>query len=134
MPKQEILPPQHQERQPGLQSEMRPRPKSQDFDYRAAGKLKDKVAIVTGGDSGIGRAVAVTFAKEGADVAVVYLNEDDDANETRRLVEQQDRRCITISGDIGDEKFCRDAIERSVARNNSRGLSGLMSFPCSIRP
>src|SRR4051795_1013454 len=103
MPKQETLPPQHQERQPGLQSEMRPRPKSQGFQYKAAGKLKDKVAIVTGGDSGIGRAVAITFAKEGADVALVYLNEHDDANETKRLVEQQERRSLAIAGDTGDE-------------------------------
>src|SRR5437764_8479114 len=102
MPKQEILPPQHQERQPGLQSEMRPKPKSQDHEYRPAGKLKDKVAIITGGDSGIGRAVAVTFAKEGADVAVVYLNEHDDAKETAKLVEREERRCLMISGDVGD--------------------------------
>src|SRR5437764_13416278 len=114
MPKQQILPPQHQERQPGLQSEMRPRPKSQDFEYRAAGKLKDKVAIITGGDSGIGRAVAVTFAKEGADVAIVYLNEHDDANETKRQVEQEKRRCILIPGDVGDENFCRQAVRRTM--------------------
>jgi hypothetical protein len=97
MPQQETLPLQHQERQPGIQSEMRPRPKSQDFEYKPAGKLKDKIALITGGDSGIGRAVAVTFAKGGADVAVVYLNEHQDANETRKVVEQQDHHRITIS-------------------------------------
>src|SRR5256885_5660494 len=105
MPKQAILPPQHQERQPGLQSEMRPRPKSQDFDYRAAGKLKDKVAIVTGGDSGIGRAVAVTFAKEGADVAVLYLHEDGDGDETTRGVQGHTRRPGPLARPPGDRSL-----------------------------
>jgi NAD(P)-dependent dehydrogenase (short-subunit alcohol dehydrogenase family) len=93
---------------------MRPRPKSQDSEYRPAGKLKDKVAIVTGGDSGIGRAVTVAFAKEGADVAILYLNEHGDAEETRALVEKEKRRCVTIGGDAGDERFCREAVDRIV--------------------
>lgn len=110
----EILPPQHQEKEPGIQSEMRPRPKSEDEAYRPAGKLRDRVAVITGGDSGIGRAVAITFAREGADSAIVYLNEHGDAEETRRRVEQHDRRCTPIAGDVGDESFCRQAIERTV--------------------
>jgi len=108
-------PPQTQERQPGIEEQMEPRPEAVDPDYRAAGKLEGKVALVTGGDSGIGRAVAVAFAKEGADVAIVYLDEHEDAEETRRLVEEEGRRCLTISGDVGTEELCRHAVERTVA-------------------
>jgi NAD(P)-dependent dehydrogenase (short-subunit alcohol dehydrogenase family) len=84
-------------------------------DYRAAGKLEGKVGLVTGGDSGIGRAVAIGFAKEGADVAIVYLDEHEDAEDTRQLVEQAGRRCVTFAGDVGDEAFCRDAVAQTVA-------------------
>jgi len=83
--------------------------------YRAAGKLLGRTALVTGGDSGIGQAVCVLFAKEGADVSVVYLDEHEDAEETRRLVEAEGRRCITIAGDVGDEQFCREAVQRTVS-------------------
>jgi NAD(P)-dependent dehydrogenase (short-subunit alcohol dehydrogenase family) len=107
-------PPQKQDRQPGRESEMRPRPRVGVKRYKAAGKLQGRSAIITGGDSGIGRAVAVAFAKEGADVAIIYLNEHEDATETTRLVEAEGRKCITIAGDIGDEKFCRDAVQQSV--------------------
>lgn len=107
-------PPQHQDRRPGVESEMKPRPKAEDRTYRASGKLRDKVALVTGGDSGIGRAVAITYAKEGADVAIVYLNEHEDAAETKRQVEQAGRRCVVIAGDVGDEAFCRQAVQRTV--------------------
>ena len=93
---------------------MRPRPQSKAHDYHAADKLTGKVALITGGDSGIGRAVAIAFAKEGADIAVVYLNEHDDAKETKRLVEKEGRRCVLIAGDVGDEKFCKRAVERAV--------------------
>jgi NAD(P)-dependent dehydrogenase (short-subunit alcohol dehydrogenase family) len=111
MPKEKkIRPPQHQKRQPGRQSRMRPQPKSGASDYVGSGKLRDRVALVTGGDSGIGRAVAVLYAKEGADVAIVYLNEHKDARETKRLVEAQGRKCLLIAGDIGREKFCRAAV------------------------
>jgi NAD(P)-dependent dehydrogenase (short-subunit alcohol dehydrogenase family) len=114
MPKEKKLrPPQHQKRQPGRQYKMRPQPKSGTSDYVGCGKLRDKVALITGGDSGIGRAVAVLFAKEGADVSVVYLNEHPDARETKRLVEAQGRKCILIAGDIGDEKFCRTAVTQT---------------------
>jgi NAD(P)-dependent dehydrogenase (short-subunit alcohol dehydrogenase family) len=93
---------------------MEPQPNSGEG-YRAAGKLEGKVALITGGDSGIGRAVAVLFAKEGADVSAVYLDEHEDAAETARLVETEGRRCLTIAGDIGGEEFCRSAVERTVA-------------------
>ncbi len=108
------IPAQHQDRQPGLESEMTPRPRFENPDYRGSGKLQDKVAIITGGDSGIGRAVAVHFAKEGADVAVVYLDEHEDAEETGRQVEQEGRRCMLLAGDIGQESFCQDAVRKVV--------------------
>jgi NAD(P)-dependent dehydrogenase (short-subunit alcohol dehydrogenase family) len=107
-------PPQEQDRQPGIEAEMWPRPKSDDRSYRGSGKLRNKVALITGGDSGIGRSVAIFFAKEGADVAIVYLNEHRDADETRRLVEQEGQRCLTISGDVGNEKFCNTAVQKTV--------------------
>ena len=94
---------------PGIEAEMTDQPKEDKDSHRGSGKLADKVAIITGGDSGIGRAVAIGFAKEGADVAVMYLNEHEDAQETQRLVEQKGRRCLLIAGDVGDESFCRDS-------------------------
>jgi NAD(P)-dependent dehydrogenase (short-subunit alcohol dehydrogenase family) len=113
MPKK-LQPPQHQDQQPGREHKMRPRPKAEDEKHRGSGKLRNKVAIITGGDSGIGRAVAVAFAKEGANVAVVYLEENKDANQTKRLVEEHGRKCLLISGDVGEEKFCRKAIAQAV--------------------
>jgi NAD(P)-dependent dehydrogenase (short-subunit alcohol dehydrogenase family) len=107
------LPPQKQEQQPGIESEMKPRPKAEDRTYQGSGKLLDKVALITGGDSGIGRAVAILFAREGADIAVVYLSEHQDADETRRLVESEGRRCITIAGDVGIEDICRQAVRQT---------------------
>ncbi len=112
--KQESPPPQHQERQPGREREMKPRPASRVADYLPAGKLRDQIALVTGGDSGIGRAVCVAFAKEGADVAIVYLSEREDAKETKELVEQQGRRCLLLKGDVGRHDFCRQAVGRTV--------------------
>jgi NAD(P)-dependent dehydrogenase (short-subunit alcohol dehydrogenase family) len=93
---------------------MRPRPRAEDEKHRGSGKLQDNVAIITGGDSGIGRAVAIAFAKEGADVAVVYLEEQKDAKETKRLVEEHGRTCLLIEGDVGEEAFCRKAVEETV--------------------
>ena len=113
MPKEKKLqPPQHQKRQPGREHKMKPRPKAEREKQRGSGKLRDKVAIITGGDSGIGRAIA--FAKEDADVAVVYLEEEKDANETKRLVEREDRKCLLIAGDVGQEKFCQKAVEDTI--------------------
>jgi NAD(P)-dependent dehydrogenase (short-subunit alcohol dehydrogenase family) len=115
MPKEKKLQPrQHQQRRPGREHEMKPRPKSDDEKHRGSGKLRNKVAIITGGDSGIGRAVAVAFAKEGADVAIVYLEEHKDANETKRVVEENGRRCLLVSGDVGQEDFCRKAVGQIV--------------------
>ena len=104
-------PPQVQDHQPGVESEMRPRP-----DYRpkypGVGKLKDKVAVITGGDSGIGRAVAVAMAREGALIAILYLEETADAKETARLVEGEGSRALLFKGDVGDEMFCWESVER----------------------
>jgi NAD(P)-dependent dehydrogenase (short-subunit alcohol dehydrogenase family) len=108
-------PSQQQSRQPGREYEMKPRPKVQVPEYRPAGKLHGKAALITGGDSGIGRAVAVAYAKEGADVAIVYLEEDTDAQETVRLVEAEGRRCLAMKGDIGSEQFCQECVEKTVA-------------------
>lgn len=112
--KPENIPAQHQERQPGFETEMEPKP---DFSKNLAGKaqrLSGKVALVTGGDSGIGRAVAVAFAKEGADVAVSYLDEHEDAEETKSYIEKEGKRCLVIPGDIGDESFCRKVVEKVI--------------------
>jgi NAD(P)-dependent dehydrogenase (short-subunit alcohol dehydrogenase family) len=115
MPKEKKLQPaQHQRRQPGREYKMKPRPRAEDEKYQGSEKLRDKVAIITGGDSGIGRAVAIAFAKEGADIAVVYLEEDKDANETKRHVEEERRKCILIRGDVGNADFCRKAVEQTV--------------------
>jgi NAD(P)-dependent dehydrogenase (short-subunit alcohol dehydrogenase family) len=93
---------------------MRPRPRAQNVDRGSSRKLEDKVALITGGDSGIGRAVAIAFAQEGANVAAVYLDEHEDAKETKRLVAGHGRRGLTIAGDVGDERFCEQAIERTI--------------------
>jgi len=115
MPREKKLqPPQHQRQQPGREHKMKPRPRAEDEKHRGSGKLQDKVAIITGGDSGIGRAVAIAFAKEGADISIVYLEERKDANETKRLVEEYSRRCLLIEGDVGEEEFCRKAVEQTV--------------------
>ena len=111
---QQERPAQEQPRQPGLEADMEPRPVSVPPDYRGSGKLADKVALITGGDSGIGRAVALLYAQEGADVAIVYLDEHEDAEEARRGVEAEGRRAVAIAGDVGDESFCRHAVERAV--------------------
>ena len=112
--KEQLQPPQHQNQQPGIESEMTPKPKSDDPKYQGSGKLRNKVALITGGDSGIGRAVAIFFAKEGADVAIAYLNEHNDAKETKQLVEKEGRKCITLAGDVGDEEFCQAAVQKTV--------------------
>ena len=108
------MPPQHLAK-PGLEAQMDLKPKFLAEQYKGSGKLQGMSAIVTGGDSGIGRAVAVLFAREGADVAVLYLNEHEDAAETQRHVEQEGRRCVTIAGDVKDEAFCKEAVDKVVA-------------------
>jgi NAD(P)-dependent dehydrogenase (short-subunit alcohol dehydrogenase family) len=113
-PKPTHHPAQEQDRQPGLRSAMTPKPQADMLDYRGTGKFAGKAALVTGGDSGIGRAVAIGFAKEGADVAILYLDEHDDARSTQSRIEAEDRRCIAIAGDLGDEGFCREAVARAV--------------------
>lgn len=109
----QTMPPQHQNQRPGNEEEMNPRPEYEG-NYKAAGKLKGKVALITGGDSGIGRAVAVAYAKEGADVAIVYLNENEDAKQTKQEVEQEGRKCVLISGDLGNESFAKQAVQQTV--------------------
>jgi NAD(P)-dependent dehydrogenase (short-subunit alcohol dehydrogenase family) len=109
-----LQPAQQQRRQPGREYEMEPRPRFENKTHRGSGKLQEKVAIITGGDSGIGRAVAIAFAKEGAHISVVYLEEQRDASETRRLVEKHGRKCILIKGDVGREEFCRKAVAQTV--------------------
>ena len=112
-------PPQHQNRQPGIEHAMFPRPEYVRADYHASGKLQGKVAIITGGDSGIGRAVAIAFAMEGADVAIQYLDEQIDAEETRSLVEAQGRQCLLFAGDLSDKSFC-DKIVADTVREYDR--------------
>jgi len=108
------MPKQHH-RKPGIESQIRPRPMFDNPTYIGSGKLQEMVALITGGDSGIGRAVAVFFAREGADVAIVYLATDGDADETRRVIENEEgRRCMLIKGDVGDPTFCNAAVQRTV--------------------
>jgi NAD(P)-dependent dehydrogenase (short-subunit alcohol dehydrogenase family) len=105
---------QHQEH-PGLEKELEPQPRYQAPEYKAAGKLEGKIALITGGDSGIGRAVATLYAREGADVAIVYLPEEQpDAEETAHAVEDAGARCVLIPGDVADPDFCREAVQRTV--------------------
>ncbi|MBX7157390.1 MAG: SDR family oxidoreductase [Verrucomicrobiae bacterium] len=110
--KKENFPPQHQERQPGLESEMTPRPQSDDSRHRGSGKLQEKIALITGGDSGIGRAVAIAFAKEGAHVAINFLNETEDAKETKHLVEEYGGECLLLPGDMGYEEKCQALVKK----------------------
>lgn len=111
MPKE--IPPQEQEL-PGSDQEMNPKPIYDYPEKKGSGKLDGKVALITGADSGIGKAVAILFAKEGADVAVVYLNEHEDANETKTVIEEYGKKCLLIPGDISKEDFCKDAVEKTV--------------------
>lgn len=110
----QTLPPQEQP-EPGKEGLMNPRPEYRGEDYKAAGKLEGKVAIITGGDSGIGRSVAVLYAREGADVAILYLDQHQDAEETRTVVEQYGRRCLTFAGDVADRDVCRKVIDETLA-------------------
>jgi NAD(P)-dependent dehydrogenase (short-subunit alcohol dehydrogenase family) len=106
--------PEQQQEPVGLESEMEPQPDYGEETYRGSGKLQGKAAIITGGDSGIGRAVALAFAREGADVLISYLDEHSDAEKTVRIVEKEGRRCISVAGDIGEEAHCQQIVERAV--------------------
>ena len=108
------LPAQHLKK-PGREADLKLAPRFAAHSYKGSGKLDGRVALITGGDSGIGRSVAVLFAREGADVVLTYLDEDEDAQETKRCVEAEGRRCLTMAGDVGDPAFCRDAVQRTVA-------------------
>ena len=109
------FPRQHQHA-PGLESKLKPRPRYEAASYKPAGKLEGKVALVTGGDSGIGRAVAVLYAREGADVAINYLSEEQsDADETKAAIEQEGRRCLQLPGDLTDAQMCEDLVKETVA-------------------
>ena len=108
--------PKKQNRQPGIEAKMDPTPEYIKPGYAGSGKLLDKVALVTGGDSGIGRAVSVHFAREGADVAIVYFNEDTDAKETKKLVEAEGRKCILLKGDVKKSAFCKRAVGQVVEK------------------
>lgn len=108
-------PPQKQQKQPGMENQMNPNPVFEDANYnKVSGRLQGKVALITGADSGIGRAVAVAFAYEGADIAILYLDETSDAEETRKHIEAVGKKCKLISGDIGDEEFCKYAVDEVV--------------------
>lgn len=108
------FPPQHQDHRPSIESEMHPLPIFE-REIRHGGKLENKVALITGGDSGIGRAVSVAFAQEGADLSIVYLNEHSDAEFTKKKIYEIGRRCILTSGDVSDEDFCKRAVNETIA-------------------
>ncbi|GJN52112.1 SDR family oxidoreductase [Pseudomonas tohonis] len=116
MSDEQTLPPQHQDRQPGQETEMRPQPLTIGEYYQAAGKLEGMTAIVTGADSGIGRAVAVHYAREGANVAVLYLDEVEDAEQTRLEVQAAGREALLFAGDVADGGFCRAVLEAVIAK------------------
>lgn len=113
---EQAFPQQEQQHQPGSEQAMRPRPEIEGKSYKPTGKLMDKVALVTGGDSGIGAAAAIAFAKEGANVVIAYLEEHPDAEHVKNLIEQQGVDCLKIAGDVGDEAFCTRLVNDTVSR------------------
>ena len=121
---------QHQNIQPGMEYEMKPNPIFEDPNYVPSGKLKDKVVIISGGDSGIGRAVSILFAKEGADIVISYLNEHDDANYTKKIVESYGRKCILIPGDLRDEKLSTYIVDVTI---NTFGKIDILINNCGVQ-
>ncbi|MGI0105229.1 SDR family oxidoreductase [Salinimicrobium sp. WS361] len=132
MGKPKDLPKQKQEKQPGNQQKMHPEPEVIRKDYKGSEKLKDKVALITGGDSGIGQSVAVHFATEGAKVAIVYLSEDKDAKETVKMIEKAGSEGLALKGDLKDEKFCREVVQKTVKKFGGLNIlvnNAAMQFP-----
>ncbi len=132
MNKPKDLPKQKQEKQPGKQQKMHPEPEVIRQDYKGSEKLKGKVALITGGDSGIGQSVAVHFAKEGAKVAIVYLSEDKDAEETLEMIEKAGSEGFSIKGDLKDENFCKEVVQKTVEKFGSLNIlvnNAAMQFP-----
>src|SRR5680860_650299 len=114
MKKDKTFEEEKQNEQPGKQHKMYKTPETIREDYKGSEKLKGKVALITGGDSGIGKSAAVHFAREGADVAIIYLEEDRDAEETQRAIEAEGKKCLLVKGDVRKEEFCKNAVQRTV--------------------
>ena len=125
-------PAQHQDKQPGVESKMTPKPLSERPSYKGSGKLTGKIALITGGDSGIGKAAAIAYAKEGADIAIVYLDEHNDAEETKAQIRDEGVRCLTLSGDVSKEAFCQAAVSQTV--NELGGLDILVNNAAEQHP
>ncbi len=124
------FPPQHQDVQPGMEYLMNPRPIFEDPNYIPSCKLRDKVVIITGGDSGIGRAVSILFAKEGADIVIPYYNETEDANLTKKIIESIGRRCLLLQGDMKDEEFSKEIVECTL---NEFGKIDILINNCGVQ-
>lgn len=132
MAKPKSFPEQHQNKQPGDEFKMTPEPEIIRSDYRGSGKLKNKTALITGGDSGIGRSIAVHFAREGANIAIAYLNEDKDAADTKKMVEEEGTRCLLMKGDLRKEAFCKKMVQKTVDEFGSLNIlvnNAAMQFP-----
>jgi len=124
--------PEQSQSQPGKENKMHPEPEIIRDSYKGSGKLKGKIALITGGDSGIGRSVAVHFAREGADIAVIYLEEDKDAKETQKMIEKEGRKCLILSGDLKEESFCKEAVKTCVDHFGDLNIlvnNAAMQFP-----